>query len=91
MPHPGVGVAIAGRWFQTTSVAMSSDAITLRGGRELSVIRRSGRYGDSEVDALGMADDEPAVKLAHAVVEAGRPAGAEPHDLIEIADPVGTI
>jgi hypothetical protein len=65
--------------------------MALRSRRELPAIRLSSRDGDGEVNALGAADDKPAVELADPVVEAGRPAGAEPHDLIEVADPVGTV
>ena len=50
---------------------MSSNPMALRSGRKLSAIRLSGRYDDGEMDALGMADDEAAVKLAHPVTNAG--------------------
>jgi hypothetical protein len=76
---------------ETPAVAMSSGPMALRSGRKLSVVRLPGRYGHGEVDTLGMDYDEAAVKLAHSVVESGRPAGAEAHGLIEIADPVGTV
>jgi hypothetical protein len=45
--------------------------MALRSGRKLSVIRRSGRYDDGEMDASGMPDDEAAVKLAHPGTNAG--------------------